>query len=409
MQRFLLVFLFIRLISHCSFLFGQADTTTFTVHGVYEFRYNPGELDPVNHLNLMIREIATDADKSLRNTRFADSSCLHLNVIQNGNGKKYLKIFFDRRELSGDLFYRGFNMSDVLIPDRFQTTISFLSKKDSALLFQVKTGSINIRYPDSIPLSNLSFSLHTLSDSVQLTETEFSFSDESFRNFKKKIEMINDYYESGVIIDTLLKVSGSIDLRNRSLIPYYFIRLDEINKMITIIGNRDFDSNLHLQTFDPLHLSGKYHELVTFSLSANMSLTEALDMPELIKPVFSKDSLIYLFVSGMVRYIQWSLYSSWQMGTICKEYLSTCFKIKAFEDDDAILKKLLYRIHPEINVDSAMTDLFFQVKSAYNETAGKLIVQNRYAEAVELLENQRLFIKRYPWLQEPNTNNSMNH
>ncbi|MEI6899796.1 MAG: hypothetical protein WCL00_07960, partial [Bacteroidota bacterium] len=396
----LLALFFILFINQESQIFGQVIVPDFTWRGTHEFRFPADNDNPGEHLGNIIREIANDADKSLSKTRFTGKFQIEVRIHDIEREHPWIRISITDWLSKGDVFYRGFDVSDVMVPDHISAVVAFIKRKDSTLSMQFRTRFQLLSGFDSITILKGSPIPDPKTDSMILEGLDFSFGSNSYSKFKRRIGLINDYYEASGITDSLLRLSGGIDFRIRPSIPLNIILLAEINKMTILIADRDFSGYLGLDRFDPLKLGPRFHELKLFSLSATMNLRDALEPTEPIVPPQSIDSLGQFFVSRMTGYIMKTLYGNWQSGSLFKEFLSTYFSKNSFENEPRLFRSLIQRYRPNENCDSVLHFLSIRLKGIFDTTAQELTSRHQFAEAVELLEIQRNFIRAVPFLRD---------
>lgn len=354
--------------------------------------------------NEIIREIADDAVKSPRQIHINLDYQLNQWITWDHEGHPRLSIQIKEPHLSGNMHYRGFPLPWNLMPDRIFISILMGNPSDSSGFKFLEGRNISWSGNDSIlPVLNLpGFRKDT--DSVILHQIIFYYDEDALNAFHEKLQLINDYYASAAVLDTLLAFSGSMDMRNPDRFPLYFIRLEEINKIVELIREKDFLRVLLLDQNDPKSLLKKHTELSRFSKSATMTIGEFLAGQDSLDHRIPEDSLVGEFISGMLRYIRWALLVNERNGRIYDEYLVNYFRKRAFGDDIILLKKLLVKMYPGKNEDSLAKDLSIRLRLAFRLKAEELIARNQYAEAFKILENARYFEEANPWLDKDYTN-----
>jgi hypothetical protein len=406
MKRIILVFLSCISLIDISAAHGQVVDSSAVTSANYTVTFHPGEDYTINYANRIIRVIAEDVDKNFRDTRITFSFQLLISFLNEAEGKPNLLVRVKPGVFSGDIKYRGFNLSEVLFPTRLSGTLSFVNRRDSVVNFQVRISDRLVTEDFLVPVQGMGDPMVHLADSIHLSDVTFHYDKTAFTLFEKRVVLINDYFASGIITDTLLNDSRMFNPGNLANWPLYLIDLEEIAKMVSLLESRQFESTLALPSYDPLALADKVKELKRLSLSMNMTFQENLDKVVSIQSGYSMDSLSQIFVNGMLRYIRWSLYGNWQNGKIYDDYLSTYFTARGFGDDLGVVKGLLVKMYPNKNPDSLMRVVTNEVEEAYELISDRLTEQSQYAEAVALLENRREFVKNNPHSDQGNKNNA---
>lgn len=347
----------------------------------------------------MIKVIAEDIDKNFRDTHFGFFYQLQIQPDSNSTSAQSYHLTFHPISFFGYTHYRGFPLQDVLFPDRWGGIIQLVHKKDSIIRDQWKIESGASTHLNRLVVHSDFTSGFIDTDSLVLDSMQFNYSKEGYALFESRIQQINDYYTASRIIDSLLILENKLKFKECGKLPLDFIHLWELNRMVILLLSRDLENSLHLDGWDTLHYQRRLEELRRFSLSASMSFRQVLDTCEKIEMGQAIDSVADAFVKGMLKYIRWSLYSTWQTGLLYQDYLDSYFKYAAREKDIEVVKVLMRKIMPDLPIDSSMRVLTSDICRAYEMVADQLIEMNQHAEAVALLENQRLFLTFNPYAQ----------
>lgn len=349
--------------------------------------------------NEMITVIAEDAVKSRRKVTFTLNALLHFHTETSPGTNPVLTITMERPRLSGNILFRKFSMAAVMMPG----LVSFgcrIGKNDSVTLFESETIDRKFNGNDSILLQRQLPRFSCDSDTIVLPHLRFSLTSDDLEKFRSRVALINDYYASSAILDSLESEVAELNLGKLIDYPRYLIILEEINKILEIIRDRNFVTRLDLDSFDPEGFREKFNRLQRFSLSSTMTFRENLKTPGIPVFTFSEDTLIREFLDRMCRYIRWSMLVSERNSGIYREFLDRYYRMHAFGDDREVIRDLVVLHFPGRNPDSAIALIAGKINKAYHERAGEMMRNFQYAEAVELLENARSFCKINPTLKE---------
>jgi len=347
--------------------------------------------------NEMLKDLAGDAVKSLKSTRISIDFDLKLEFETSAGNNCKLKVGLVNPVLSGDHLFRGFDVTDVLLPDFIDFVLAFFTKKDSSGYREFAQENYPVARADSNNLK-LDFGCPDPGkDSIQLVSLSPNYDENALDGFRSRLNLIHDYYASCALIDSLQTLANSMNLQNEAHFPEYFVFLEEINKAVEIIGEKKFEDALNLSVYDPKNFIRKYTELFKFSKSLTMTFEERLEQAQFIHPSANVDSVITVFLSGLMRYINWTLLVNDRNGSIYQEYLETYYVRPAFGDDLAVLKKVMNKISPDVDADTLLSQLFHKIFVSYQRRAEELMKENLFAEAIELIENAKQFSKFNPF------------
>ena len=364
-----------------------------------QINYDPNESQCSSVNNTIIREIAKDVIKNLKNIKLV----VRTNVVSfliRSRGVTYFKISLDSFDLSGDHCYRKFSFSDVMKPSLINLTIQFRSVQDSMIVKEFENKTFSVKKNDSIVLPVLKEESDENSVWLTIDNIRFFYNEDDLASFNKRQLLIDDYYASSAIADSLEPVMKSMDLKKTDLYPEYLIRLEEISKIEQLIQKRNFEQGLSLHLFDPKNLVRKYNELMRFSRSSAMTFESTLDTISCINPRLSNDSLIIDFLGVIQRYMRWSFLINERNSAIYREFLNRFYSLNAFDDDAMIFIKLIRKVYPGSNSDSVFREVLLKLKTAYHKKAEDFSAGSQYAEAVDMLDHLRRLEDKYEFLKD---------
>ena len=211
--------------------------------------------------NYFISEIARSIPKKIEYTQFV-FSCVRTDRIYETDPGKFSSTFeINDVACSGDIYYKGFSVADVLIPTHCSFTFNVFA--DNAVPFyQTSTtnGKLGLGY-------NLMAS-HKFSDTSRVKKFNtrvdnfaFHYDQGSKERFVSKLKLIDDYFLSESAIDLCFKKIKSIDYSNTDMIIVYDISLKEVEKTAEELYNKNFPGNLDLVNYDPAHFIDSYNNL----------------------------------------------------------------------------------------------------------------------------------------------------
>ncbi len=347
----------------------------------------------------MIAVIAEDAIKNRRRVSFTLNTVLQVRIETPGGRNPMIRISAGLKKLSGYISFRKFSISSVMMPDR----VAFgcrIEKKDSSSSFELPeindqkfTGNDSNLLQCQIPRFSCD------SDTVVIQHLIFYFDDDALARFQERVTLINDYYAANAILDSLENKVAAIDLGNINRYPAYFIILQELNKILVILKEKNFSQRLDLDSLDPEGFTVKYNHLSKFSLSSTMTFRENLKTTGMLNSASPEDSLFRQFLDGIGRYIRWSMLVTERNSGIYHEFLERYFRMNAFGNDREVIRNMVGKMFPDRDPDSALALISVKINKAYHDRADELMRNMQYAEAIELLGNAGNFREVNPFLK----------
>ncbi|TRZ75886.1 MAG: hypothetical protein D4R97_01695 [Bacteroidetes bacterium] len=378
---------------------AQKSACSFSSPVHFTFGYMAKESTLSGISNEMIAVIAEDAIKNRRRVSFTLNTVLQIRIETSEGRDPMVGISFGLQKLSGNIRFRKFSMASVMIPDR----VAFgcrIEKKDTSAFFDLPE-AIDLKFTEN-DTALLQYQVPHFScdsDTMVMHRLRFYFDEDGLARFRERVTLINDYYAANAILDSLENEVHEIDLGEINRYPGYFIILEELNKILTILKEKNFSQRLELDSLDPTGYQVKFNRLSRFSLSATMTFQENLKTPGILNSAFPPDSLIRQFLARMDCYIRWSMLVTERNSEIYHEFLERYFRLNAFEDDSEVIRNLVGKMFPGQDPDSALAMISGKINKAYHDRADELMKNQQYADAVELLGNARNFSEVNPFLK----------
>jgi hypothetical protein len=376
------------------------DTTLYSLsQGSFTVKYIKNAGYREKNSNEILETIAEDAIKPPSKTKITLGYTLQIKALEKTPGVQTLFFVIRKPVLNGDLSYRKFRIHDILMPDRIDLAVKAWKKSDSASVMESKVSSI-LWNGDERPV--FICDLHGFGnswDSLEVINLFFYHDEEILKTFRERINLINDYYASSFVADSLILMADGMDLRNTGHYPVTFIRLMETGKIAEVWNRKDFTVKLNLDDHDPSGLIEKMNRLDKFLKSAEMTFRENLEKTDILTSGLSVDSMVSYFLSGIQRYIRWSLVMTSYNGGIYQEYLDGYFVKPAFgKGDQGLIREVLLKLFPGKDPDSLFRSLSLILKKAYENRAEWLIRHDQFMEALKILDNESRFCRVNPYL-----------
>ncbi len=194
----------------------------------------PGDAEGQRNTDYILYTLATGNSRLLPDLRLTYDFETHVFIPFSGTAYAEIRLDVPSFNLEGDTDYRGFDISDLLIPDRVRATVN-LSRTGSRSMGQLVEFSLqNTVWPLNVALVEqasrekvaMSFQLHTL-----------GFSDEATERFTNRITEINNYWASTTLIDSLLTEINRKGVDNNGHIEDLFLFWD-LSRKVKQISNQ---------------------------------------------------------------------------------------------------------------------------------------------------------------------------
>ncbi len=309
---------------------------------------------------------------------------------------------FSDFRLSGYCQYRSFPMSDVLLPSGFRFALRFSTKLD--------TGNLTVREfnaKDPLKGNALTFRVNglpmdTAVDTLIAGNFSFDYSETCWQKFYAKKNLVDDYYASAAMIDSLDTEVQNRDMRDPPQLPFNYIRLSELVRILDLVNSRDFGNRLIKGGGDPRNLSEKTLALYKISRTCIFNLRETLEKSGPLPGYGSLDTISDYFIESLMRYIRLSSLMDDIQGMIYPDYLNTYYSKHVYDSDSDFVQAMLARMFPAARPDTLLSYASESLMKAYKKKAASLMSSRKYSDAVMLIENARSMAAGNPYLKNHN-------
>jgi hypothetical protein len=344
--------------------------------------------------NRVIREIGKENLVDPFNVKIYLYANMHILISPAADGNNSVRIFLKQMVPGGLTRYRRFDISDVLLPDSLKISVSYRNKSDS-------NQSTTFNFPLDLPVAGdqpaITFQLPEFDPSTDTLIPGIEgiiFNEDGLTRFLDRVQLINDYYASSMLLDSLDKQISAIDADSAALLPGNLFRIEGVAKAVRLIASRNFDSTLIAGGDDPANLWSRLRDVDRRSRSLVYTYNETLDNTGVIP--WDKDAAgaANALVNGLMKYIIMSSRMNDLNGALFQEYLRTYFTSNVFEPVDEF-RKLTSHMYPGVSPDAAsvfMADTIFRAFVLKIET---LTGNDEYAEAFDLLNVLGSFAETY--------------
>lgn len=345
---------------------------------------------------MMLREIAKDILKEPRMVKLDLSFRMKIQVTRDEAGNR-LKIFILDPAVKGDTWYRTFPVQDVLIPNRIQLEIKWAARADTSAFTNTVFRNQKIGVADTMVVDGAIPAFDPASDTLMVRNVVLFYDSLALAGFMNRLWLINDYYASLAVIDSLNALVKLIKPDDIARLPLTFMQVQEIDKAVAIIEGRNFGEMLLRGGYDPKGFSEKFIPMFKYARSVNFTFREELLKSGAIPWNGNLDELAGYFTGRQLSYVRRAQLMDAIHGKIYRDYIDHWFSSNSFGDDLSIAATLLSKMYPDVRGDTLMAYLSKKIYMSYEQTSLHLMEEGRYADAFSLMENAILFRKSNPF------------
>lgn len=253
------IFLFVAIIFLGSPLFSQTQVLfENTKVQSYILNYTNGGDQSQRIVNDMLRFISGSMNKPLFQTRIHFSVDEHSWITRSG---KQVNVFvaYEQVRLSGDIFYKGFDLGDVLIPSHY-SFVCALQRKNGPELKRFTISEIPFRQRNSEHKFEYNDTIANGEYQLVMISRDFNFRNQAFDQFQMRCQQIDQYYNAESEIAYCFGNLGSINTQNFRQINQSQQQVEELIIRINRVESAPFWRNLNIRSFDPINLISKLDE-----------------------------------------------------------------------------------------------------------------------------------------------------
>ncbi|MEI6124676.1 MAG: hypothetical protein WCQ95_13745 [Bacteroidota bacterium] len=210
-------------------------------------------------INEMLDAIAKFIPKPVYQTKITFTIDENIKITRDKNN---LNMFVDLQNLvlTGDIFYKSFNMGDVLLPSKYDFEAT-LSKPNGASLatFTPAKNLFNPTFNET--LLQYTDSAHSNNYKLELNLTRFYYDHEARNRFREKTVLVDQYFIADVDLDNIDKQLQDINPNTIETIDKTQATLNNAKQAIGNIEQAAFWQALHIDTYDPVKLKFKLHKI----------------------------------------------------------------------------------------------------------------------------------------------------
>ncbi len=206
--------------------------------------------------SIFINEMALSLGKKKSGIRYTLDYQIKKEITKKNN-KYTASIAIISESVQGETYYRYYNISEVLFPSNVSFDV-FVFRDNDKLLF-------HDRYKTVIKegKANVSFKINASDDdlSIKVEGIRFYYNESARDSFMIKTSLINDYYGTCSIMDSLLLYVKKLDSQIRNYPLQLLWNYFDLQQIIKKFENKTFIASLNIRQRDSLGFSHKLKKL----------------------------------------------------------------------------------------------------------------------------------------------------
>jgi len=348
--------------------------------------------------NYFLRELALGNTST--STGFSYNYNYQLNKVIINQNKNYsiAKIDIISKSCSGDVYYKGFSVSDELKPSLISFVLDVYS--DNVIIASRIYSGIHLD-GDKVKMPDFSYKYHYSKQNLNLKirDIRFKYSDSDKEIFNKKIFLINDYYASVAIIDSSLNYISGFDIKNPAKVFLNCFKRFEVRQIEHSLRAKEFPEKLSLSEYDPVNFTSKLYTfhlqiiklntLIDLLLNSEKPILHSPDIAELSTYYISRQ-LYYIELSQKVNHFFTPSFYNLALQKLTLGDLNDLIKV-IYTKKNPSFSQLLIRKKLNLLANNLFDD--------YLQTASFFLADKRYNEAIDILDNARGLYSNVPSLR----------
>lgn len=372
-------------------VFSQEIVLINSLSKQYRIPWMPAGKGYYTYSNAILKEIAKFVLREPHqvNVRF---DYLLTTVVTRNDRHNRLAVFITGRRCAGDCWFRRFPLEEVLQPALFDLRLRVAGIADTSSYSESRIRQARLRPGDSLVGYYAFPAFDPELDTLLTGESLFSWDSVALDRFIRRIDLINDYYASMALLDSLATVTDAVNFTRPFQLPDDYLRVMETNRVVELIQGRKFSERLAVGAFDPAGLMPRLTAADKLSRSFTYTLGEITPGEEPL--VWSGDLKVLAdqYTARVISYVRRSQQMDHLFGKIYHDYLTDTTTKGRTPYAVSLPPGLLARMFPGAGKDTLVKHYAGLVVASCINSANRLMNESRYAEAFALTEHIGLFM-----------------
>jgi len=309
-------------------------------------------------------------------------------VVRNSTVRITSSVEASDFRITGDIFYKGFDISEVLIPSEmsFDYALQSLTNK---LVVSSGNGRVKILNRSSSVFTTVNTDSLTNQWRIDLSKQKFYYSSNAVKTINERIALVKEYYVASLQMEQLHLKLSTVNPTDLERLDMHNAALINIEYSIGQLESRNFENILNLPLYDPLRYTQRLETLKKETYIRRQAMNEvkstlylhfynmALDMQARGKVQMAKD----YFMRSLRENPQFAP-SAYQMALIS-------YREGNYERADDFGTDIIKCMNPDPDIHRLTIELLNDVYEKLLKEAEQLSSQKKYADALLALDKAR--------------------
>lgn len=346
------------------------------------FRYSTSNPAPLNNI---LKKLAEGNNRPIMSMEFSIEYRQRLSIMRTGQKIKVIAMN-DMFSTIGPVYYRGMDISDLLIPSAMNLTLVRINNSGGRPIpFEHRFNDVPIRNKTAERREADADDTDNTPWSVSVQEVTFQFSTDGQKKFYDYTDKVNDYYRDATILQSDMKLASTINPHDFENFEMQNARLEALEKNVTLFESRNYTNYFNLYLNDPAAFLPQLgvHKENLLRLRSEMNQTFAM-LPQLYY-----DKAMWFMSSGnkhLTRlYLGRALTFNPKFAPAAMQMALMEFRSNNLCDADMHVRQVLLKMMPDPVTYDYAVNLARDLYQQYIETAKHQLRSGKFSEANENL------------------------
>jgi hypothetical protein len=368
----------------------------------YTFTYQQSNNIKLYYTNNILLDLSRSIPKRLEYTSFTMHYTEDLKLIKKDTNTYIIRYELKNLYCDGDVFYRSFNISDILVPALSDFKLEIYRKNQQSQGGMARRNLIRSDFYENMELhSNLGYykvleitftdTINDLFYEIETKDIQFYHSKNVLEDFQQRQNLVSIYYESDPLMEDMMSKLISFDFSNIDKLPYYDIKLKEIEQTLAELDAYALPLNLSLAQNDPIQFLPKFQEI---SSTCHRKRTEINQLLANLDQIFHQKGMDFLIMGKIeiaVEYFNKAIQVNAFFAPSHYQIAKLDFNNGAIDAAAERVTSSLGTMNPDPNTHNLLIDLAKAIYQQYFAYGTKAIEEKKFSEANETLEKAKSF------------------
>jgi len=329
----------------------------------------------------IIDALAQGANKPVFNVNYSVSfdQTMELKVVNN-----YIQINTRNKFIqpTGDVYFRNFYIGDLLIPVSMNILVNIVNERGGSVSsLQISNLNRANGFSTTVNTNMMLAGIEKLS--LQVVNMMLFYDAQSLNDFNFRTNLINDYYNSNMMLDYAQNKLSSIVFVTPDNIESTTEILQQVESDINLIEARNFGSVLQLSMQDPINLINRTAAVRNILAQKRMSVNMAYASLDSYYYTKGLEAVTNKSNAMAVTFFNKSLAVNPHYAPSAYQLARIKFEEDNIVDADIRLREVWFQMNPDANTYQNALTLFQNIYVEYIESGSKLFDNGKYNESLE--------------------------